>query len=37
MAVRGTNKVILVGRLGQEPEIRYIPNRGAVARRAGAT
>ncbi len=31
MAVRGINKVILVGRLGKDPEVRYIPNGGAVA------
>ncbi|MCX1717668.1 single-stranded DNA-binding protein [Escherichia coli] len=30
MAVRGINKVILVGRLGKDPEVRYIPNGGAV-------
>jgi len=28
---RGINKVILVGNLGKDPEIRYIPNGGAVA------
>ena len=28
---RGVNKVILVGNLGQEPEVRYMPNGGAVA------
>ena len=28
MAVRGINKVILVGRLGKDPEVRYIPNGG---------
>lgn len=31
MASRGVNKVILVGNLGQDPEIRYLPNGGAVA------
>ncbi|WP_241645652.1 single-stranded DNA-binding protein [Rosenbergiella metrosideri] len=30
MASRGVNKVILVGNLGQDPEIRYLPNGGAV-------
>ncbi|CDG19954.1 single-stranded DNA-binding protein [Xenorhabdus poinarii G6] len=30
MASRGVNKVILVGHLGQDPEIRYLPNGGAV-------
>ncbi|MCK8113212.1 single-stranded DNA-binding protein [Vibrio sp. 2CM40D] len=31
MASRGINKVILVGNLGSDPEIRYLPNGGAVA------
>lgn len=31
MAERGINKVILVGNLGQAPELRYMPNGGAVA------
>lgn len=31
MSIRGVNKVILVGKLGQDPEIRYMPNGGAVA------
>lgn len=31
MASRGINKVILVGSLGQDPEIRYMPSGGAVA------
>ncbi len=28
---RGVNKVILVGHLGKDPEIRYAPNGGAIA------
>lgn len=31
MASRGINKVILIGHLGQDPEIRYMPNGNAVA------
>jgi len=31
MAAKGINKVILVGYLGQDPEVRYMPNGGAVA------
>ena len=31
MANRGINKVILVGHLGNDPEIRYMPSGGAVA------
>ncbi|MPW31615.1 single-stranded DNA-binding protein [Agarivorans sp. B2Z047] len=31
MATRGINKVILVGNLGQDPEVRFMPNGGAVA------
>lgn len=31
MASRGVNKVILVGNLGQDPDVRYMPNGGAVA------
>ncbi len=31
MASRGVNKVILVGHLGNDPEIRYMPSGGAVA------
>lgn len=30
MASRGVNKVILAGNLGQDPEVRYMPNGGAV-------
>lgn len=37
MASRGINKVILVGYLGQDPEIRYMPNGGAVANITVAT
>ncbi|MGP1956355.1 MAG: single-stranded DNA-binding protein [Arsenophonus sp. NC-PE1-MAG3] len=37
MASRGVNKVILIGNLGQDPEIRYIPNGGAVANLTLAT
>ena len=28
---RGVNKVILVGHLGKDPEVRYSPNGGAIA------
>ncbi len=28
---RGINRVILVGHLGKDPEVRYLPNGGAVA------
>jgi len=31
MGSKGVNKVILVGHLGQDPEVRYLPNGGAVA------
>ncbi|MGL5290828.1 MAG: single-stranded DNA-binding protein [Vibrionaceae bacterium] len=31
MATRGINKVILVGNLGDNPEVRYLPNGNAVA------
>ncbi|MDU4943901.1 MAG: single-stranded DNA-binding protein [Mixta calida] len=31
MSSKGVNKVILVGNLGKDPEVRYIPNGGAVA------
>jgi single-strand DNA-binding protein len=31
MASRGVNKVILIGNLGQDPEVRYMPNGNAVA------
>lgn len=31
MSSKGINKVILVGNLGQDPEVRYLPAGGAVA------
>jgi single-strand DNA-binding protein len=34
---RGINKVILVGNLGQDPEVRYMPSGGAVANISIAT
>lgn len=37
MASRGVNKVILIGNLGQDPEIRYMPNGGPVANLTLAT
>ncbi|QHR68074.1 single-stranded DNA-binding protein [Escherichia phage sortregn] len=37
MASRGVNKVILVGNLGQDPEVKYMPNGGAVANITVAT
>ena len=37
MASRGVNKVILVGNLGQDPEVRYMPSGGAVANMTLAT
>lgn len=37
MASRGVNKVILVGNLGQDPDVRYMPNGGAVANITVAT
>lgn len=37
MASRGVNKVILVGNLGNDPEIRYMPSGGAVANITVAT
>jgi single-strand DNA-binding protein len=30
MASRGVNKVILIGNLGRDPEVRYMPSGGAV-------
>ncbi|MFS1701334.1 single-stranded DNA-binding protein [Alteromonas sp. AMM-1] len=37
MATRGVNKVILVGNLGNDPEVRYMPNGNAVANLSIAT
>ena len=37
MASRGVNKVILVGNLGKDPEVRYMPNGNAVANFTVAT
>ncbi|EMH6405711.1 single-stranded DNA-binding protein [Providencia rettgeri] len=37
MASKGVNKVILIGNLGQDPEIRYMPAGGAVANLTLAT
>jgi single-strand DNA-binding protein len=37
MASRGVNKVILIGNLGQDPEVRYMPNGGAVTNFSLAT
>jgi len=34
---RGINKVILVGHLGQDPEVKYMPSGGAVANVSVAT
>lgn len=37
MASRGINKVILIGNLGNDPEVRYMPNGQAVANLSVAT
>lgn len=37
MASRGVNKVIIVGRLGQDPEVRYAPSGSAFANLSVAT
>ncbi len=37
MASRGVNKVIIVGNLGNDPEVRYMPNGNAVANLSVAT
>ena len=35
--MRGVNKVILIGNLGKDPEVRYLPSGGAVANITVAT
>lgn len=37
MSSKGVNKVILIGNLGQDPELRYMPSGGAVANLTLAT
>ncbi|HDC2548005.1 TPA: single-stranded DNA-binding protein [Salmonella enterica] len=37
MASRGLNKVMLIGHLGQDPDVRYLPNSNAVAMLSLAT
>lgn len=37
MATRGVNKVILVGNLGQDPEVKFLPSGGSVANISIAT
>ena len=37
MASRGVNKVIILGNLGQDPEVRFMPNGSAVANITVAT
>lgn len=37
MASRGVNKVILIGHLGQDPDVRYMPNGNAVVNMTLAT
>lgn len=37
MASRGVNKVIIVGNLGKDPEVRYMPSGGAVTNITVAT
>lgn len=37
MAPRGINKVILLGHLGQDPEVRWLPKGGCVATLSLAT
>ena len=37
MSSRGVNKVIIVGNLGADPEVRYMPSGGAVTNISVAT
>ena len=37
MSTRGVNKVIIMGNLGQDPDVRFLPNGGAVANITVAT
>ena len=37
MARRGGNRVIIMGNLGQDPEVRYMPSGGAVTNITVAT
>ncbi len=37
MAARGVNKVIIVGNMGKDPEVRYMPSGGAVTNITVAT
>ncbi|HCG1758364.1 TPA: single-stranded DNA-binding protein [Vibrio cholerae] len=37
MSSRGINKVTLIGNLGSDPEVRYMPSGGAVATLSIAT
>lgn len=37
MATKGVNKVILVGNIGQDPDVRYMPNGNAVVNLTLAT
>ena len=37
MAARGVNKVVLIGSLGNDPEVKYLPSGGAVANISIAT
>lgn len=37
MAARGVNKVILIGNLGQDPEIKFMPSGGAITNISIAT